>query len=150
MKTKIPNSKDFYSGVLFIFLGLTAVLWSVVSYPIGTGVHMGPGIFPIIVGSFLTLFGFIVAARALMSSGERIKLSSPRPLILVLLAVLIFALTVEPLGLVLATLALVFLGAAGGWEFHIREVSVLFLILAATVVGLFVYGLEVPFKLWPW
>lgn len=150
MKTKIPNSKDFYSGVLFIFLGLTAVVWSVVSYPIGTAVHMGPGIFPIIVGGVLTLLGLIVAARALRVSGETIKLFSPRPLVLVLCAVLIFALTVESLGLVLAILALVFIGAAGGWEFRIRQVFVLFLVLAATVVGLFVYGLEVPFRLWPW
>lgn len=96
------------------------------------------------------MLGVIIAARALRLSGETMKLFSLRGPVFVFIAVLIFALSVDSLGLVLAILALVFMSAFGGWEFRIREVCILYLVLAATAASLFVYGLEVPFKLWPW
>ncbi len=112
--------------------------------------HVGPGAFPIIIGGVLILLGLAVTVRSLWLNGERIKLSSLRPLILVLGAVLIFALSVKLLGLLIATLALVLVSAFGAGEFRIREVTVLYLVLAAIAVGVFVYGLGVPFRLWPW
>ncbi len=149
MKIKIRNSKDFYAGVLFIFFGLVAMLEAASSYPIGTAVHMGPGIFPIILGGILILLGIIVAARALWLGGEAIEPISLRPVLLVLGAMMMFALLVEPLGLLLALLALVFLSALGGWEFRIREVIVLYMALAVLAIGVFVYGVGIPFSLWP-
>jgi hypothetical protein len=150
MKIKIPGSKDFYAGILFIVFGLVAVVVAAIHYPIGTMVHVGPAGFPLMIGGFLTVLGVIIAARALRLSGETMKLFSLRGPVFVFIAVLIFALSVDSLGLVLAILALVFMSAFGGWEFRIREVCILYLVLAATAASLFVYGLEVPFKLWPW
>lgn len=150
MKTKISNSADFYTALLFILIGLVAVVIAAVNYPIGTAAHMGPGGFPIIIGGILILLGLIIGARALLLGGETISPFSMRALVLILGAVLIFAVSIESLGLLLATLALVFLSAYGGWEFRIREVSILYLVLVATAVGIFVYGLGVPFPLWIW
>jgi hypothetical protein len=67
----------------------------------------------------------------------------------VLGSVVVFAFLIKSLGLVVATLALVFISSLGGWEFRLKEVVILYIILAALAVSVFVYGLRLPFKVWP-
>ncbi len=146
---KIPKSKDFYAGLIFIFFGLFAVT-EARHYPFGTAASMGPGCFPLILGGILILFGLIISGRSLWLSGEPLKPLVLRSVLLVTLAVLAFALLVEPVGVVLATLALIIISSLGGWEFRLREVVLIYLGLAALAVGLFVYGLGLPLKVWPY
>lgn len=145
---EIRNRKDFYSGLIFIFFGVLAVLVAR-NYPTGTALSMGPGYFPTLLGGVLTLLGLIIAARAFWVSGEEVRSLALRPLVFVLGANLAFAVMIRSLGLVLATLALVFVSSLGGWEFRLREVTVLALALMALAVGLFVHGLGLPFDVWP-
>jgi len=115
----------------------------------GTAVRMGPGFFPTLLGGLLALLGLMVAAKDLWVNGEPVRGWAFRPLVLVFGAVLAFAFLVQSLGLVLATLALVVIRSLGGWEFRLREVAVLCLLSAALAVGVFAYGLGLPFKVWP-
>lgn len=148
MKIGIRNSKDFYAGILFIFFGIfTAVIGR--DYPMGTSWQMGPGYFPFILGSLLAVLGFVVSARALWVGSTRIMPWLFRPLLLVLFAVLAFAVLVERLGLVFATIALVVISCLAGWEFRLLEVAILSIVLAALAVGTFVYGLGMPLNIWP-
>jgi NhaP-type Na+/H+ or K+/H+ antiporter len=55
----------------------------------------------------------------------------------------------KPLGVVLATVALVFIAAFGGHEFKWKEVLVLTVVLIIFSVLVFVKGLTLPFPLWP-
>ncbi len=148
MRLKSWNSKDFYAGVVFVFFGITALLVAR-TYPMGNAMRMGPGYMPTILGGILALLGLVIAARALWLSGEAISAWALRPLLLVLGAVLAFAVLVEPLGLVLAVLALVVTGCLGGSEFRLCEVAVLSLVLVVLAVAVFVYGLGLPFGMWP-
>ena len=148
MKIEIRNTKDFYSGLLFIFFGLLAMLVAR-NYPIGSAVRMGPGYFPTILGGVLVLLGFIITARALWVRGDTVRSLALRPLVFLLGATLAFGLLIQPMGLTLATLALVIISSLGGWEFRLREAVVFSLVLAALAVGLFVYGLGLPFNVWP-
>ena len=148
MKIGIRSRKDFGTGLIFVFFGAGAMVMSR-HYPMGTVMRMGPGYFPCILGGLLALLGFVIALRALWVRGEAPTPLALRPVALVLGAVLAFALLVHSLGLVLAILALVVMSCPGGLEFRLREVAVLSLVLAALVLGLFVYGLGLPFKLWP-
>jgi len=145
---KIRNPKDFYSGLVFIFFGLLAVIISR-DYPLGSAMRMGPGYFPAILGGLLTLMGLTIASRALLLSGDGIKAMAFRPLIMVLVSVVAFALLIRPLGLILATLALVVVSSLGGLEFRVREVLLLYVMLAALAVCLFVYSVGLPIKVWP-
>ena len=70
-------------------------------------------------------------------------------LVLITAATVAYGYLMKPLGLVLATAALVFISAFGGHEFKWREVSVLYLILIIFSVLVFVKGLTLPFPLWP-
>ena len=145
---KIKSKKDFYAGFVFIFFGLFAIVESR-GYTLGTAANMGPGYFPRILGGILILFGFILFLRSLGSVNGPLKPLVLRPFLLVTIAVLAFALLLEPLGMVLATLALVFISSLGGWQFRLREVTFLYLGLVALAVGLFVYGLGLSFRVWP-
>lgn len=148
MEIKIRNGKDFYAGLLFIFFGVGALIESS-RYEIGTASRMQAGYFPSILGGALAFFGLLLFSRSFVLKGESVEPFALRPLLLVTLSVLVFGLLLRPLGLVLATLPLVVIGSLAGWKFRLREVVLLYLVLAAMAVGLFVYGLGLTFKVWP-
>ncbi len=144
----IRKSKDFYAGLIFISFGLFAVM-EARHYPLGTAASMGPGYLPLVLGGILILFGLVISGRSLWLIGESLKPLALRPILLITIAVLAFALLLEPAGVALATLALITISSLGGSEFRLREMVLVYLGLAALAVGLFVYGLGLPFKVWP-
>jgi hypothetical protein len=70
-------------------------------------------------------------------------------LVLITAATVAYGYLMKPLGLIIATAALVFIAAFGGHEFKWREVGVLYLILIVFSVLVFVKGLTLPFPLCP-
>jgi putative tricarboxylic transport membrane protein len=72
-----------------------------------------------------------------------------KPIALVTAATIAYGYLMKPLGLVIATAALVFISAAGGHEFKWKEVIILFVILIIFSVLVFVKGLTLPFPIWP-
>ena len=71
------------------------------------------------------------------------------PLVLISAACVVYGYLMKPLGLVLATLMLVFISAFGGHEFRWKEVTILFLILIVFSILVFVKGLTLPFPICP-
>jgi hypothetical protein len=148
MKVRILKARDFYAGLLFILFGGYAVLGAR-AYPMGTSNRMGPGYFPALLGGILVLMGLICLGRALWFERQPVESWGLRPLFLVLGSVVLFSLLINKLGLVVAAFGLVLVSSLGGWEFRLREAVILYLILAALSVGVFVYGLKLPFRVWP-
>jgi hypothetical protein len=148
MIIRIRNRKDLYAGLMFLFFGFLTLTFSW-TYPLGTAARMGPGYFPFILGCILASLGIIIAVHSLWMSGKEIEPCFPRPLVLITSAVLSFAVLVERFGLVLAVLGLVVISSLAEKGFRLRKVVVLFFVLAATGVGVFVYSLRLPFKVWP-
>ena len=72
-----------------------------------------------------------------------------KPLVLISAACVIYGYLMKPLGLILATLLLVFVSAFAGHEFKWREVTLLYVALVVFSVLVFVKGLTLPFPLWP-
>ena len=72
-----------------------------------------------------------------------------KPLVLVTAATIAYGYLMKPLGLVIATAALVYISALGGHEFKWKEVTILFIILVLFSVLVFVKGLTLPFPLCP-
>lgn len=56
MKVALKNTKRFLSGLMFLGIGAVAVYISQ-DYPMGTALRMGPGYFPIALGSIIAMFG---------------------------------------------------------------------------------------------
>ena len=72
-----------------------------------------------------------------------------KPLVFVTAATIAYGYFMKPLGLVIATAALVYISALGGHEFKWKEVTILFIILILFSVFVFVKGLTLPFPIWP-
>lgn len=73
----------------------------------------------------------------------------PRASIVILSGAVMFGYLLKPLGLVVATVILVFVSAWGGHEFKLREVTSIAIVLAIFAVGVFIYGLGLPMNIWP-
>ena len=146
---RIKNPTDFCTGLCFGGFGLAMSLYAATHYPIGTAVRMGPGYFPMVVGGLVALLGLALAVGALRIEGPKLPRFPLRATLLILAAGVAFGYLLKPLGLVLATAALVIASAFGGHEFRWREVLALAVVLALFSVAVFVYALGLPFPLWP-
>lgn len=143
---KLPDSKDFWSGVMLIAIG-AAALYIGRDYPFGTALRMGAGFFPIVLGAMLVLFGVYFVARGLRS-GDRIEGNwSPRALVILPLAFVLFGVLMQHTGFVPALLVLVVGSAMAGTEFRLVEVLVLAVLLTAMCVALFIWALGLPYPL---
>jgi putative tricarboxylic transport membrane protein len=118
-------------------------------YPMGTASRMGPGYFPMVIGAMLVLLGLAVAARGFWRAGPSLPRLPLRAVVVVLAAIVAFALLVDSAGLVVATAALIVVSRLGWWELRPREIVVLVVLLTALACGLFVWGLGLPFRVWP-
>jgi putative tricarboxylic transport membrane protein len=145
---RLHLKRDLVAGLMFVVWGV-AGLWIASDYPRGTALRMGPGYMPLLLCWGLVILGGIIAIKGLMTTGVSLTAWHLRPLILVLAAIVAFAVLIEPAGLAIATVAIVLIGAAGGIEFRWREALALALGLAAGAVGLFVYGLKLAMPVWP-
>jgi hypothetical protein len=146
---KIKSPKDFWAGLMFLGFGLFFVIWAMTHYQMGTAVRMGPAYFPTLLGGMLAVLGFIVLAGSFAVDGPPVPAFALRPLILISLGCVLYGYLMKPLGLVGATAALVFVSAAGGHEFKLKEVLILFVVLIIFSWAVFVKGLTLPFPMWP-
>jgi len=135
--------------VMFIGCGAFFMAWALTHYQMGTAVRMGPAYFPTVLGGLLAFLGALVLIESLAMDGPPVPKFAFRPLILISGACVVYGYAMKPLGLVGATLLLVFISAYGGHEFKWKEVTVLFLILIAFSVLVFVKGLTLPFPICP-
>jgi hypothetical protein len=145
---KLRSRRDFFAGLIFLAFGALAAIVAR-DYPIGSAVRMGPGYFPFVLGCILAGLGLVILARGLLRHGPAPERTYWRPLILVLGAIAVFAFSVESLGIALATALLVGIGATASPESRRLESAILVVVLVAFTLGVFVYGLKLPFKVWP-
>jgi hypothetical protein len=52
--------------------------------------------------------------------------------------------------MVIASAVMMLVGAFGGWDFRWKEQLTGMVVMPAVCVGIFYYGLGLPFKLFPW
>jgi hypothetical protein len=143
---KLPDSKDFWSGIMLIAIGGGALYFGR-DYPFGTALRMGAGFFPLMLGAILVLFGVFFAVRG-ARSGDKIEGNwSLRALIILPLAFLLFGLLMQYAGFVPALFALVVGSAVAGTEFKLIEVLLLAAFLTAICVALFIWALGLPYQL---
>ncbi len=145
----IKSPKDFWAGVMFVAFGAGMAGIALKNYQMGSAVRMGPAYFPVVLGGILAVLGLILLLRGFAFKGEKVPLFHFRPLLFILVACLAFAYTLKPLGLVGATLLLVFISAYGGHEFKFKEVAILYVALIIFSVLVFVKGLTLPFQICP-
>ena len=147
----IKSKKDLYAGLMFIIIGAFFALWAL-NYPMGSSVRMGPAYFPTILGWLLAILGVIIAIRGFTVPDVDPNPIKWHPLLLINGSAVVFGLLVDPLkiGFVGAVVVSVIICAYGGYEFKWKEAVIEALVLIVVCWASFVWGLGLPFRMWPW
>jgi putative tricarboxylic transport membrane protein len=140
--------KDFWSGMMFVAFAAVAIV-TARHYSLGTPGKMGPGYFPIGLGLLLGVLGAILVGRGVAFAGEPAPRLHLGPLAVLTLAVVVFGLAIEPLGLVVAIALLVLLTAWAGPTFRLLETLALAAALVLFSIAVFVWALGLPLPVWP-
>ena len=134
-------SKDFLSGVMFIAFGLAALYFGR-NLQMGTTVRMGPGYVPHMLAYIMLALGGIIAVVALLTPGEITEAPKWKPITMVTVGIVCFALLFESAGLIPALIVLILIASLGGEEFKITEVILNMIVLAILCVVVFKLGLQ--------
>jgi Tripartite tricarboxylate transporter TctB family len=140
--------KDFWTGVMFIALGVIAMVVSR-NYSLGTAGRMGPGYFPLLLGSLLAVIGLALVVRAFVIDGAPLERIALGPLCLIVLSVILFGALLQRAGLVIALIVVIGVSALASRQSRPLEVAALAAVVTAFSVAVFVYGLRLPLPVWP-
>jgi hypothetical protein len=139
----------FLSGLVFLVIGVAGVLIAR-RYPMGSVGNMGPGYFPVLLSALLCIIGALSVVTSILRAGRREVASWPIvPALSVALGVFVFGLTVERVGLIIASVLL--LACIGHKQIRTRPIEYLLLSIALVIFSalIFVKMLGLPLNLWP-
>jgi Tripartite tricarboxylate transporter TctB family len=145
---RIRSPSDFWCGLLFVGLGIAFMVLAR-NYRLGTPARMGPGFFPTILGGLLAALGLSLTIPALVRDGAPLPRLGLRPTLAILIAIVVFALLLAPLGFVIAAATLILIAGLAEPELRPMEHIGLTLFLVAFSVAVFVVVLGLPMNLWP-
>jgi len=142
IQLKPVDKRDLAAGAALIIIGLVFAIGSL-QLRIGTARSMGAGFFPLIFSAATIVIGILVALPALSRRGE---LTFPpwRPFLAVIGSIALFAVAMEPFGLLPAVVGTVCLAAVADRRSTPVAAALLAVGLAAGCWLLFNVGLGLP------
>ncbi len=141
------NMQDVVSGSVVMALGLFAVVVALF-YPVGSVARMGPGFFPLLLGSLLLILGLgiiLFDSKAPHTSNESLVssvVSRFRALALSIIAPIVFALLIEPAGLAPSVFLAVFISTFADKTATLKRATVLSVLITALCVLVFKVALN--------
>jgi putative tricarboxylic transport membrane protein len=139
----IRNTKDFWSGIIYIFIGSSAVIIAR-DYGMGFALRMGPGYFPTMLGALLILIGGISLVRAFLVEGAPIGAFAFKGIVTVIGATILFGLIVREAGLAIALPLLAIVSALGSTRFRWLPTLAMAGALTVFCIYVFIKGLGIP------
>lgn len=134
-------TKDFLSGLMFISFGLIALYFGQ-KLAVGTTVRMGPGWVPHALSYVLLALGSLISVIALLVGSEPTEAPKWKPVTMVTIGIVCFALLFESAGLLPALVVLILISSLGGEEFKLTEVLLNMIVLTIMCVIVFKVGLS--------
>jgi hypothetical protein len=148
---KIKSQKDFWSGLMFILIGL-GFAWGALTYSFGSSARPGPAYFPFGLGILTAVLGAVLLFEALTietEDGEPIGQWPLKQMGLILGAVVIFGLALPRLGMAATLPLLIGISSLASGEFHWKEVLINSIVLTIGSWAVFIKGLGLIIPLWP-
>ena len=145
---RVQNPQDVYGGMALILLSLIAFVASN-DLPGMRGFAFGPGTAPRLFAFTLAVLSLGVVVGGLLISGPEVSGYKIRGVVFIIGAILAFAATIRPLGLVIASFATMVICSAAAEDVKWRETVIVAACVTAFCAILFPYGLNLPFQLWP-
>lgn len=145
---------DILAGGFFLLTGLVFGAIAL-TYPIGELGNMGPGYFPLMVCAGLALVGVVLIGRSILHAWAARAATSLgglfdwRSLFSVISAVAIFGLTINTFGLFIATAGMLLFLAISNRLARLWMYPLLYAVLVAFTIGVFVRLLSLPIPLGP-
>jgi hypothetical protein len=146
----IRNQRAFASGVLFLVVSIFYFVMSF-NYATGTAARMGPGFFPRMVSVLFGLIaiGVIFSALSPRAKREDLERWDIKGLLWIAGSVVLFAVLLPTFGLIVALSALIIIASLASPEFTWRGAIVNTIVLNVFCVGVFIYGINLQFPVWP-
>ena len=138
---RIRSPQRFFAGLVLIAVCFF-VLWAVEGLRQGTLTAMGPGMFPRALAVLLGIAGAILIVLSFWLDGEPLERWSFRGPILVTVGILLFALTIRPFGLAVASMLALMVSGFATPDARLREVALFSALLTLACIVLFRYLLK--------
>lgn len=146
---RIRALQDFTAGVFLV--GLAAgVFWQSSDLTLGTLRQLGPGMMPRILTVAIGTCGMLLVILSLLRDGPVLERWSLRGPVFVFGAVLLFGLTVRPLGLAVAGPLVVIVGGLASRETRLVESALFGVGMTVFCLLLFKLLLTLPIPVAPW
>lgn len=144
----IRNPQDFYGGLALVGVALIA-FWASRELPGSQGISFGPGTAPRLFAGLLAAAGAAVAFIGLLAEGPALGRYAVRGPLLMTASILVFAGTIRPLGLVVASFITILVASAASPETRWREAIAWAVALTVFCTLLFRYALGLTMPVWP-
>lgn len=148
---KIKSEKDFWSGLLFVAVGV-GFAWGATVYSFGSSARPGPAYFPFGLGVLTAVLGAFILFKSLTLETRGGDPIGPWPLkqaAFILGAVVLFGFALPRLGMAVSLPLLIGVGSLASGEFHLREVLANAVVLTIGCWLVFIKGLGLTIPLWP-
>jgi hypothetical protein len=167
---KIKSERDFWSGMMFLVVGVVFAIGAT-NYSMGPAcpandpcatslwarlsqlsAHPGAGYFPLGLSILVALLGAVVLFKSLTiesDGGDPIGKIAWRPLIVIIVAIALVGVMLEPLGLAITVPVLIVIASLAGDEFHWKGVLANAIVLTIGSWAIFIWGLKLTIPLWP-
>lgn len=148
---KIKSQKDFWSGLMFMVMGLGFAAGAT-NYNFGSSARPGPAYFPFGLGILLAVLGAVVLFKALSVESDRgdpVGKIAWKPLGMIVLSVAVFGALLPRLGMFLALPILIAMSSLAGDEFKLKDVLINSVVLTLGSWAVFIKGLALVIPLWP-
>lgn len=147
-KGLIRGPQDFWGGVALALLALFA-FWASSDLPGMRGFQFGPGTAPRLFAGLLLGLGVAIAAVGFFTDGPGLQRYHWRGPFFVSLAIMSFAGTIRPLGLIISAFASFMIAALGSNEQRWVQTTIVGIAITAFCCLLFPYILGLPFQFLP-
>lgn len=149
---KIKSQKDFWSGLMFMAVGMAFAWGAAANYSFGTSARPGPAYFPFGLGVLLAILGALVLFASVTvetEDGEPIGPIAWKPLCIIVASVVMFGFILPRLGMLLSLPLLIIVASLAGDEFHWKDAVISVAVLTLGSWLIFIKGLSLVIPLWP-
>jgi hypothetical protein len=149
---KIKSQRDFWSGLMFVVVGVAFACGSIINYSFGTSARPGPGYFPFGLGVLLAVLGAVVLFKALTiesEGGQPVGAFAWKPLVIVVGAIVVFGFALPRLGMIITLPLLITISSFASDEFRWRDALLSSVVLTAGSYAIFIWGLNLVIPIWP-
>ncbi|MDB5618704.1 tripartite tricarboxylate transporter TctB family protein [Tardiphaga sp.] len=144
----IKAPQDFFGGLALVAIALFA-LWASSDLQGMRGFSFGAGTAPRMFGVLLLLLGVAITVVGILTEGPGLAVYAWRGPLFVSLAILVFALSIRPMGMIFSAMASFMIAALGTHETRWKETFIVGVCLTAFCALLFPYALGLPLQMLP-